>query len=154
MAAHAFDTSGLVKRYVAEVGTAWVQALTDPAGGHSIYVARITMVEVASAVVRRRRGGSLTARQASAILAQFRQDLSLEYRILEFTPALATKAVALAESHGLRAYDAVQLATTLELGRLRMAAGLGPVTLVSSDGELNAAAAAEGLPFEDPNRHP
>ena len=60
----------------------------------------------------------------------------------------------LANTHTLRAYDAVQLAVALEVNRIYQAAGLGPVTLVSADHDLNAAAQAEGLTVEDPNLHP
>ena len=58
-----------------------------------------------------------------------------------------------ARKHKLRAYDAVQLAVALDVHRLQEAAGLGPVTLVSSDRDLNIAAAAEGLTVDDPMTH-
>jgi hypothetical protein len=59
-----------------------------------------------------------------------------------------------APKHRLRAYDAVQLAVALEVQRLQQNAGLGPVVLVSSDRNLNAAAEADGLSVEDPTMHP
>ena len=55
MAAYFFDTSAIVKRYADERGSAWVQQLADPALNHSIYLARITEVEVTSAIIRRQR---------------------------------------------------------------------------------------------------
>lgn len=154
MAAYIFDTSGIVKRYVAETGTAWVQTLTDPAAGHVVYLARIGAVELVSAVTRRQRGGSLTAAAAAAILVQFRQDLGLDYRVIEITPGLLSDAMLQAEQHALRAYDAVHLAAASELRRQRLAAGLGPITVVSADQELLVAAGVIGLPVEDPNLHP
>jgi hypothetical protein len=60
----------------------------------------------------------------------------------------------LARSHGLRAYDAVQLATALDIHREHRQASLAPITLVSADQELNAAAATEGLAVDDPLAHP
>jgi hypothetical protein len=36
----------------------------------------------------------------------------------------------------------------------RQASKLTPLTLLSADGELNAAATAEGLAVDDPNAHP
>jgi hypothetical protein len=60
----------------------------------------------------------------------------------------------LAEKHGLRGYDAMQLAASLEVHVRYVAAGLPAVTCVSADTELNAAAIAEGLPIDDPNAHP
>jgi predicted nucleic acid-binding protein len=46
------ESSVLVKRHVVEVGTPWVQALTDPAAGHLFVTSRISMVEVISALNR------------------------------------------------------------------------------------------------------
>lgn len=46
------DTSALVKRYAAETGTGWVQAITDPVSGHDIFVAKIAEPEAVSAFVR------------------------------------------------------------------------------------------------------
>ena len=61
MAHYFFDSSALVKRYVHEDGTAWVRRLTRRSAGRRIYLARITNVEVASAVARRRKGRTLTS---------------------------------------------------------------------------------------------
>jgi predicted nucleic acid-binding protein len=63
-------------------------------------------------------------------------------------------AVRLANTHTLRAYDAVQLAVALEVNRIYQAAGSSSVALVSADRALNAAATAEGPAVEDPHLHP
>ncbi len=154
MAAYLLDTSAVVKRYIREIGTAWVRGIADPAASHLIYLARITDVEVTSAVVRRQRGGTISVSDATDTLQQFRRDLILGYRMIEVTPALLSDARSLAERHGLRAYDAVQLAAAVALDARWIAAGTGTITLVSADRELNAAAVAEGLSVEDPNTHP
>lgn len=154
MAAFFCDASGIVKRYVREMGTPWVRALADPGAGHELFLARISRVEVTAAITRRGRGGLLAAGSVPALLAQFRSDATHQYNILEVTPVLLTDAHALAETRGLRAYDAVQLAVVRELHRRRLAFGLGGITLISADQELNAAATAEGLPVDDPNQHP
>ena len=120
MAAYFLDTSTVVKRYVQETGTGWVQALADPAAGHFLYVARITDVEMTAAIARRRRLGSLSPSfvQAQAITA-FRQDVAQHYRIVELAILVLQQASHLADRHVLRAYDAVQLATTLDIHRPR-----------------------------------
>ena len=43
MAAYFLDTSAVLKRYVQETGTAWVQALAAPSARHSLFVVRIIM---------------------------------------------------------------------------------------------------------------
>ncbi len=70
------------------------------------------------------------------------------------TPALFDEAMRLANTHSLRAYDAVQLAAALEINRKERDAGFAPITLISADRALNDAAQAEGLAVEDPNLHP
>jgi predicted nucleic acid-binding protein len=149
VAAYFLDTSAVVKRYVQEVGTPWTRALTDPAAGHFLYVARITDVEMAAALARRRQGAGLNPAQALAALNQFRQDFAQDYRVLEITIPLLRRAAHLADLHVLRAYDAVQLAAALEVR-----ASTPALTLLSSDVDLNAAAVAEGMPVDDPNAHP
>ena len=44
------DASGLVKRYVDEVGSDWVRAIVDLAAAHIISIADITRAEVTSAL--------------------------------------------------------------------------------------------------------
>jgi len=149
VAAFYLDTSAAVKRYIQETGTAWLRNLADPAAGHYLYLARIADVEVTAAIARRRRQARIDLGQATAALTQFRKDMAQDYRILEITVPLLERAVRLADTHVLRAYDAVQLASALEV--LAIDPGL---TLISADAELNAAAAAEGLPVDDPNTHP
>ncbi|MDR3639558.1 MAG: type II toxin-antitoxin system VapC family toxin [Isosphaeraceae bacterium] len=155
MAAYFFDTSAIVKRHIQEKGTSWVRALTGVGTPHQIFLARITAVEVCAAVTRRQRSGSLAANLAATILTRFRRHVSAHrYHLLEVTPGMLMSAMTLAETQGLRAYDAVQLAAAVELNSQRLALGMSAVTLISADHELNAAALACGLRVDDPNLHP
>ena len=154
MAAFICDASGIVKRYLTEIGSGWVQGLTDPNASHELFLTRLTRVEIVAAITRRIRGGPLPAAAAPALLAQFRHDAAHQYTILEITPALLADAERLAETHGLRAYDAVQLAAAADLHRDRSTHGLSRLTLISADQELNAAAMAEGIDVDDPTAHP
>jgi predicted nucleic acid-binding protein len=154
MADYFFDTGALVKRHVTEGGSDWVKSLVRAKAGHTLYIARITAVEVTSAITRRQHQGDLSPAQAGAIHGHFRRHLTQRYRVIELTPTLFSNAMVAARRHRLRAYDAVQLAVALEVQRLQGDAGLGPVTLVSADRDLNTAATAEGLSVEDPRRHP
>ena len=151
--AYFLDSSALVKRYVIETGTGWVRRLTRHNPSTVIYIAHITTVEVTCAIARRRKGRTLTAAKASSLLRRFRQHLAGRYVIVEVTPGLLDEATRLGNTHALRAYDAVQLAIALEVNRSHQAGGSGPVTLVSGDRPLNDAAAAEGLPVDDPYLH-
>jgi predicted nucleic acid-binding protein len=153
MADYFFDTSALVKRHVIETGSRWVKSLVHAKAAHTLYIARITTVEVTSAITRRQHQGDLSAAQAGAILGHFRRHLSQRYRVVELTPELFSNAMLSARKHRLRAYDAVQLAVALEVRQIHQETGGGPVTVVSADRDLNAAAIAEGFAVEDPTTH-
>ncbi len=112
MAAYFIDSSALVKRYVLEVGAAWICGITRHSPSSTICIARITAVEVTSAVARRRKGRTLTSARASSILHRFRQHLAGRYAVVEITPALFNDATRLANTYALHAHDAVQLLVT------------------------------------------
>lgn len=154
MAVYFVDSSALVKRYITETGSTWVLSLFDPALNNDILIAAITGVEIVAAITRRARSGSISAANAMVACNQFRSDLQSEYQVVEITERIITSAMALAETQGLRGYDAVQLAVGREINALCVANSLPPVTFVSADNELNAAAASEGLLVENPNNYP
>ncbi len=148
------DSSALVKRYVRETGSPWPIQQTNPVTGHMLYVARITGVEVVSAIVRKARAGGLAAVDVANALVDFHADFSGGLSIVEVDAPVVNEAIRLAEKHGLRAYDAVQLAAALKVKVVPSATGVVPVTLVSADTDLNTAAKTEGLAVDDPNEHP
>jgi uncharacterized protein len=153
VAAYFLDSSALVKRYVQETGTAWIVAITDPKAGNTIYLARITAVEVIAAIARRKRDGSLPEVDAVAAASDFRYDLGTQYRLVDITPALVDHAMRVAEAHTLRGYDAVQLAAALTVQAERRTLGLPSLIFVAADRGLNGAASAEGLTVDDANAH-
>ena len=153
MTIYFLDSSAVVKRYVPEAGSVWVQGITDPVAGNLLYLTRITGAEVISAVTRRQKRGQITAIDAAAALTAFRRDFPPGYLIIEVTPSLVTQAMNLAERHGLRGYDAVQLAAALQLRDQCAASGLPAPLFIAADNELNAAAQAEGLLVDNPNNH-
>ncbi|MDF5720893.1 MAG: type II toxin-antitoxin system VapC family toxin [Rhizonema sp. PD37] len=115
MTAYFLDSSALVKRYVPETGSAWIRAISDLDSGNSLIIARITWVEVRSAIARRQREGSLNISDASLITQRFRFDLNNQYQVIELDSILAENAGLLVDQYPLRAYDAVQLASLLRI---------------------------------------
>lgn len=65
MAALHPDSSALVKRYVSETGSVWVEGRFAPSAGHTVFVAAITGVEIVAAITRRARGGAISPPQPS-----------------------------------------------------------------------------------------
>ena len=147
------DTSAIVKRYVTETGSAWFTATIDPKAGNYVFIARITFVEVISAISRKERGAHISAPDAATAKKQFETDYSSEFVRVEITENLIHEAAKLAAKHALRGYDAVQLAAALETQAKRAARSLPPLILISADTELNTAAVSEGLTVDDPNNH-
>jgi predicted nucleic acid-binding protein len=144
------DSSSLVKRYVVESGTPWVQSITSPGANNRLIITRITWVEVLSALARRQREGSLSADDVNRVVQTLRYDLDIQYQIVELDRALAELAGELVRRHVLRAYDAIQLAAAL---RVQAALTSTRVSFVTADNRLTASAQAEGLMTDDPNQH-
>ena len=154
MAHYYLDSSALVKRYVAETGTVWANTLCAAGSGHTLYTVRITGAEIIAALFRRARTGALAEPDAQAAATRFKYDFRNRYQVVEVTERLIERAMTLAEKHGLRGYDSVQLAAALELQAARVFASLSAITFVCANDKLNVAAASEGLLVENPNTHP
>lgn len=126
-----------MKRYVREAGTASVQALLRRAPRA---MARLSEVEVASAICRRCREGLLSTVEREELLAALGEDLA-SFVVVELSTEVVGRARRLLTTHSLRSADSIQLASALVLGD---ATG-EPVTFVAFDAALRHAAAAEGL---------
>lgn len=154
MAAYFFDSSALVKCYIQERGSGWVRSIAFPPSPNDIHALQVIELEVVSAIARRRKGGSLTPAAATAAVAQLRHDVQHALILLDVSELLIADALALADRHELRAYDALHLAAAIDFNRSRAASAQPALTFVSADLELNAAALANGFVVEDPNAHP
>jgi len=154
VAAYFLDSSAAAKLYLAEQGSTWITALADPAQGYEIFVVRVTAVEIAAVLFRKVKGGVLSLEEAASSLAALRHDFERTYRVIDFTAAVSDVALGMAERHGLRGYDCVQLAAAVTVQEDRPPAHLPSIALVSADAELNTAARAEGLEVIDPNDYP
>ncbi|OQA18011.1 MAG: tRNA(fMet)-specific endonuclease VapC [Chloroflexi bacterium ADurb.Bin360] len=149
-----FDSSALVKRYITESGTRWVTALTAPESAHSLLIARITWVEILSALARQQREGAVTAVQLLQAVQSFRYDLDTQYQVVELTPDLAEYAGHLVRAYPLRAYDAIQLAAALRVQAVLARAHATPLTFVCADERLLTVAQSAGLRVANPNTTP
>jgi predicted nucleic acid-binding protein len=149
-----WDSSALVKRYIAETGTTWVREVAHEAARNALIVARITWVEVQSALARRHREGSLTADQIAGSIRAFRYDWDIQYLVVDLDQPLVELAGQLVSRHALRAYDAVQVACALRVQPSFSGSRYTSLTFVAADDRLPAAAEAEGLQTDNPNRHP
>ena len=153
MTTYYLDTSALAKRYVDETGSHWLRTTLAQDPSPSLIIVHLALVEITSALTRRRRDGSLTSTEYRRIQDAFRADCLVEYRIVSAVDGIIDEANRLLELYPLRAYDAVHLAAAFVANRQLLAEGLSPLTFLSADERLNEAATAEGIAVDNPNHH-
>ena len=153
MSTYYADSSALVKRYVTETGSAWVQALCNPEEGHVIALSHIGLVEIAAALGVKHRQGLLAASVRDGLLRDLQRDGRDQYWLIDTDQEIVIYAIELTRRQKLRGYDAVHLACALFLQETLSNHGLPAPILFSSDIELLTAAQIEGLMTDDPNAH-
>ena len=156
MAAYDFyylDTSALVKRYVMEVGSGWVNGLYRLPNSFLV-TSVISLAETGASLARKRRMGEIDDETYQHLLQMMRREFGRVHVVMDIERMLVDLAVDLTVRHPLRGYDAVHLASALLVPS--QVAPLRPVsvTFVSADRALLAAAMAEGLAAENPLEHP
>lgn len=130
-----------MKLYADEPGHAAVRSLD------ALIVSSLARVEMPAALWRKERLGQLSAADAELLVAAFEADYfgtadeEPAFAAVAIRPALLDEAAALTGSHGLRGYDAVQLASALAARR----ADPGCTRFACFDDELRAAAARSGF---------
>lgn len=154
MSLHYLDTSALVKRYVPEQGSAWVQTLCS---SEDVAISLLAIVELASALARRTRAGDLAESDRDTIFLSFLSDVN-EYHMLGVTEAIARQgAVLLLTSPPnvrIRSLDALHLATAqLSFTRAREQ-GIATGQFVTADQDLIDAAQWTGLVTTNPEGYP
>ena len=121
-----FDSSALVKAYIAERGTDWARTILDDPQ-HRISISALAEVEVVSALTRRFNEGDLTQVEVELACDELRLDCAA-YLLVDITSQVLEAAVTNARNHSLRAYDAVHRSTGIETRGTPEAAptGAGP----------------------------
>ncbi len=124
-----------MKRYIEEPDSADVRRLMSEC---LVATSRLSEIEVASALERRCREGSFPPAERDRAVAALRRDLAA-FLVVELTADVVSASLGLLARHPLRAGDAVQLASCLEL---RRRLGL-PVGFAAFDQRLIEAARRE-----------
>jgi uncharacterized protein len=138
------DSSAVVKLYADERGAEVVRS------AQVLVISQLARVEVPAAFWKKQRVGELSPAFAAVLVAEFEADYfgteedPPRFAIVAATDAILEDATRLVAVHGLRAYDAVQLASALAA----RAASEANLAFLAFDGALCTAAAAEG--FEIP----
>jgi uncharacterized protein len=105
-----FDTSVVVKRYVEEDGARQSRVLL---GRHRLLSSAILAVEALAALGRRRQAGELSEWDFAAILGRLQRD-RVHWELVDPSRTVLGRAEQLAGGQGLRALDALHVASALE----------------------------------------
>jgi predicted nucleic acid-binding protein len=130
------DTSSIVKLYLTEAHSGDVREWSEEA--EIVATCRVAYPEMVSALTRRYRGGDLSKPDYELLLKTFTVEWA-HFAVVDFDEITAGR---LAETHGLRGFDAVHLATAKQLKSSQPHIS---VAFSSFDSDLNKAAAAEKL---------
>lgn len=87
------DSSALVKRYSSEAGTSWLFDIVRPSANNLLSLVRITGVEVASALARKKGSGQLSQNQYDKAQRRFERELFNRYLIVDVSPTLILAAM-------------------------------------------------------------
>ncbi len=148
-----FDSSALVKRYLPELGSAWVTRLCKQ---EPVAISLVTIPEIASALARRTREGALTTQQREALFQALLGD-ARSFTVVEPKQAIAQEAATLLLTAPapvrLRALNGLHVASArLAFARARRR-GVSTGSFVSADRALVEAATWAGLPTLNPEDH-
>ena len=132
------DTSALVKLYVREAGTSETRVRVGEAS--LVATSRVAYPEARAALARRQREAAITQRALARAVSALDRDLG-RFVVVELSAKVAKRAGELAERRGLRGFDAIHLASALEVEELT---GLMP-DFYCYDVRLREAASDEGL---------
>ncbi len=132
------DTSALVKMYVAEEGSAEVKKRVRQAD--TVSTSRVAYPEARSALARRHREGSISSSGLRKAVSDIDKEMG-SFVIVELNESIARLAGEMAERHALRGFDAIHLASAIELGRM---VGEAPDFITYDDNQA-LAAEEEGL---------
>ncbi len=135
------DSSALVKRYASEHHSEVVRAIVEP-----VAASALARVEVPSALWRKHHTGELTLASLGSLLARFAFDwhgaaaVEPAFAAVDLTGSVLEEAAVHVGRHGLRALDAVQLASALAVRHV-----VATTKFAVFDVTLRTAAVAEGL---------
>ena len=144
------DTSALGRRYLSEIGSAWVLGWIEPPFGNIAVIAELTTVEMLAVFARRQRDKMLTPTETASLTNDFLFHSDEEYLVVSIDRPIILTARDLVKKYPLRTLDAIQLACALDA----VAMLNEPITFISGDNVLLAAAGAEGFSTDNPYAHP
>lgn len=151
MTVYYVDTSAVIKRYLPETGSQYMDELLARAATEVFFSTRLVSLELMAAITRAQREKRISQRRRDALAVQIAQEWRLFLVPAAVTDQVITRASQLAMRYPLRAYDTIHLASALIIRHDSAAQGFDAPRFLSADLTLLAAAKAEGFVTENPN---
>ncbi len=163
-----FDSSAIIKAYVYEPGSDWVNALMRTRNpSPRIFIAELARVEVASTLYRIERENQVDVALTNWARNKFEHDLRTQqgyrgarYIVVYLTADILSRATTLLEHyrsgtpHALRSLDSIQLASALVARNTLPSAEQGEMRFVTLDRQLSGCATHEGFAVVNPLASP
>jgi hypothetical protein len=148
MSSFYFDSSALVKKYALESGSDHIIEFFN--SNPLVVTSEITKIEIASAISRKTRELSLSKKEKELILGAFFNDCK-DIIFLPVKESMINLAIKLLNSHPLKAYESLHLASALIYQQLIVPVEEESLLLfVSSDKNLLSTTTKEGLQVKNP----
>ena len=148
-----FDASAFAKHYLREPGSQWVNGLLGQVMQDRFVSVELIGVETVCAIARAEREKRIGRGLRDSLTARAIGETHRALQLAEVSRQILSHASQLALRRPLRAYDAIHLATALQISNETRLLGLPAPIFISADANLLAAARAEGLTAENPNEH-
>lgn len=130
------DSSAVIKQYLSDE-SGGVDVADVIARSARVATARLTYVEVHAGLAAARRANQIARETHAQAIAAFDNSWDA-FWVIELSPAVGTRAGTIADTFGLRAGDAIQLASAVEMPS-------NDIVMVAWDARLRFAANAAGV---------
>ena len=154
MSIYYLDTSALMKRYMPEKGTAWINELLSSGSSARFLSSELVALELTTALARGERERRISKAHRDRLAAQAVKECDTLLLQTGVSTEIIAVARELALRYPLRAYDAIHLATARAIRTQASALTVPPPVFVAADVTLLSAAREEGFSIENPNDHP
>ena len=141
-----FDSSALIKRYHAEIGTDKIDEIIEQQN-NEIIISSLALSEVTSAFNRKKHEGKINPDLFTDILIEFYREVLDKFTMISLDDSLLSQSMELILNRNLRTLDSLQLSAALSIFQILVETKF---VFVCADKKLIEAAKQEGLETLNP----
>lgn len=145
------DTSALAKRYKEEEGTKFIDGLFEllQKPENKAATSFLTFLELLAMITRLLKGRQITREAYDRLLANILRDLNTYFTISALNTDILVGSVEVIKKHSLKALDAQQLTTAVDLEKILKQLD-ERLVFIADDDDLHEAAKSEGMEAVNP----